>query len=226
MEPVRTAIATLVVGALAGCGTSSTPSPSATPPLSSPSGTAAPEGSEPAASRTPAETTTLSASPALPSPFDDPQSCTNQELGYRVDYPNDWWANERIEPGADDPGFTAITACTFFAPEPIELQPNAGLPSGIAIQFRTVDSLPAINGEILSEETTTVAGREAVVREEQPEPQPGFVPEGSLVYRYAIELGEDRYLLASTDSILQDEAAYDETRPILDAMMSTIEIED
>lgn len=165
------------------------------------------------------------ASPTQGGPLGDAAECENEELGYEVDYPGDWWANERIEP--EDDNLTPIPACQYFAPTEVELQPNAGLPNGIAIRFEIVEQdVDPAKEEILSDDTTTVDGHDARVVETEPAPQPGFVPEGSQVYRYIVELDDDRQLVATTDDILQDSARYEESKAILDAMMETLEIDD
>lgn len=211
------AIATLTA-CTAGPGSSPSSTPTATPnETTGQAGTLSPATSS-AASASPSSTPTGSGGP------NDRAECENTELGYEVEYPADWWANERIEP--NDPGLTPIVACTFFAHEAVELEPNTGLPGGIAIQLEKVDEQPAMSGEVLDEESVEVDGRDAVRRTVEPTPSPGFVPEGSLVYRYEISLDGGSYLLASTDNILQDDAAYEESRTVLDTMMETIEIDD
>lgn len=226
-----TLLTVLMVAAVAAC-TGGSADQTASAPIATPTPTAA--ESEGQASHPPTATPARSSSTATsPSPsahdepgFGDAAECENPELGYRVEYPAGWWANDLIDPGEDDPGFTPIIACTYFAPDPVELQPNAGLPSGIAVQFGAADAEPVINGEILEEEAVPVDGREAVRRVEQPEPSPGFIPEGSLIYRYLIELDDGTYLMASTDNILQDDAAYEESRRVLDTMMDELDVED
>lgn len=216
-------VALAAVATLTACA-ASTESPTSSAPMATPSATASETATTP-----PAASGTASASPtSTPGEdggFEDAAECENTELGYEVEYPADWWANERIDPGEDDPGFTPILACTFFAAEPVELEPNTGLPSGIAIQLQVTDAQPVVSGEILDEEAVEIDGRDAVRRTVQPAPSPGFIPEGSLIYRYVIELEGGSYLLATTDNILQDDVAYEASRPILDTMMETIEID-
>ena len=213
-----TAVATLTACA-AGTGSPTSSTPTATPS----------ESAGQAATPSPATSRAASASPTSTpdedSGFEDAAECENTEHGYEVEYPADWWANERIEPGEDSPGFTPILACTYFAAEPVELEPNTGLPSGIAIQIEVADEEPVLSGEILDEEAVEIDGRDAVRRTVQPTPSPGFIPEGSLIYRYVVELEGGGYLVATTDNILQDDAAHEASRPVLDTMMETIEID-
>jgi len=225
MRPFMTTCAFLAAGVLAAACTaapgqdgtdaataSASPSTTATP--------AAPDGSE-TATAGPSDTP----SPTQGGPLGDAAECENDELGYEVEYPGDWWANDRIEP--EDDGLTPIAACQYFGPSEVELQPNAGLPNGIAIRFEIPEQeIDAPEDEILAEDETTVDDRDARVVETEPAPQAGFVPEGSLVYRYIVELDDGRRLVATTDNILQDEERYAESKAILDAMMETLEIED
>jgi hypothetical protein len=230
VHPMRALITTLaiaVAAALTAC--TGTPGPqttestaASTTPAMTP---ATPTASAVTSPTTGRETASASPSPTEGGPLGDAADCENEELGYEVDYPGDWWANDRIEP--DDESLTPIPACQFFAPTEVELQPNAGLPNGIAIRFETPDQeIDAGGGTVLSEDETTVDGRDARVIETEPEPQAGFVPEGSHLYRYIVELDGGGQLVATTDDILQDEARYAESKAMLDAMMDTLEIED
>lgn len=222
MGTIRTTIATLIVAALAACGTSS--SPTARPATASPTPTEAASPSPTAtATPTPTESPTPTPSPTDESAFEDAQECENPELGYEVEYPAGWWANERVE--AEDP-VANITECTFFAPSEIELEPGTDDLAGVAIRFDVVESDVDRGGEILLDEETTVDGHEARIIEREPDPQPGFIQEGELIYQYVITLEGGDELVATTDTINQEEAAYEESKPILDAMMGTIEIDD
>lgn len=199
---------------------------SATPAATSPDATPSPTATAPEterASPSPTETSTAQPSPSPESALDDPETCTNDELDYSVSYPGDWWANERIEP--DDPSLTPIAACQYFAREEVALQPNAGLPNGIAVYFNAPrDADVRFDGEIVRDEELTIDGREARVVERRPNPSPGFVPEGSVIYTYVIQLSDGSLLTATTDNILQDDEAYETSKQVLDAMMETIEI--
>jgi hypothetical protein len=212
------AIMTIAALALGGCTAQGSPAPTATetvPATATPSQTATAE---------PAESPSATATASPESAFDDPQTCTNPDLGFTVDYPGGWWANERVEP--DDETLTPIEACTYFGPEEVALQPNAGLPAGIVIRFEARDqSDGAGDPEIVSRDQATVDGRTATVWEIRPAPQPGFIPEGTHMYEYFVDLADARRLVASTDDI-QDAVPYEEAKEILDDMMSTIDIED
>lgn len=221
MHVLKLLIASFATLALAACATpTTTPTRSPVAPTLSP---------------TPADTPSPVASPTVtgatsPAPGGGPvlgeaQECENEELGYEVHYPESWWANDRIEP--EEEHLTPIAACQYFAPAELDLQPNAGLPTGLAIWFRMVEGEPMIgDGDtVLEERETTVSGHEALVIEREPAAQPGFVPEGSRMYQYAIELDDAHRLVVTTDDIHQDRHAYEESAEILDAMMETLEID-
>jgi len=224
MHQLRLPIAALTSLALAACAAAPTPSLTVPgTPATTPSPTVTPDGSP--AEPTPTDAASPSPSPTGESVLGDALECENEELGYEVDYPEEWWGNERIEP--EDDNLTPIAACQYFAPSEVELQPNAGLPNGIAIRLEIPsEEIDPPEDEILSDDETTVADHDARVVEIEPAPQAGFVPEGSRIYRYIIELDDGRQLVATTDDILQDDARYEESKPILDAMMATLEIED
>lgn len=222
MRAFMTTVAILVAGSLAACTGSPGVDPTA---VETPTAT-------PTVTPSPTSTATLEATPSATvsptqgGPLGDAEECENEELGYEVDYPGDWWANARIEP--EDDNLTPIPACQYFAPNEVELQPNAGLPNGIAVRIEMPEQPidPSEGGEIIAEDDATVDDREARVVETEPDPQPGFVPEGSFIYRYIVELDDGRQLIATTDNILQDDARYEESKAIMDAMMATLELDD
>lgn len=221
-RPIHALTGGVAAAVLAACTSTASPAPADEPtpsPTTEPTPTEEPTPSG-AASPDPTETASPSESPT----FEDGETCTNGELGYEVSYPGDWWANARIEP--DDDALTPIPACQYFACDEIDLQPNAGLPGGLAIWFELREDGPQTDGEELSRDEITIDGRDAIVWEIEPAPQMGFIPEGSLVHQYHIELEDGSYLVATTDTIRQDESDYDDSTDILDRMMETIEIED
>ena len=151
------------------------------------------------------------------------QSCQNDEVGFVVAYPEGWWANDPVEPS--DPDLTPIPGCTYFAPEPVELQPNAGLPEGIHIWFDQETQFE-VTGEVVSEEETTIDGRPGFAVETESTGSSGFEPEGTRTYRYIVDMGDGSEVLVSTSTQYVDEAEYEEAKPILDAMMGTLDFDD
>lgn len=226
-----TTSAILVAGILTACtgspGADTGDSPSALPAATATAtttGSASPTGDDASASAS------ASASPTE-GPLGDAAACENEELGYEVDYPEDWWANERIEP--DQPTLTPIPECMYFAREPVDLQPNAGLPAGLAVHFDVREGQEALDpelmesyGEVLGRDEDTVDDRPAVAWETEVTNGMSFTPAGSRTYQYVIELEDGSQLVAITDSVHQDEEDYEATKPILDAMMDSLEFDD
>lgn len=218
-------VAALVLAACTGSpGVDTGDTPSALPSATATAAAPSPTGDDVTASAT------ASASPT-DGPLGDAAECENEELGYEVEYPEDWWANERIEP--DEPTLTPIPECMYFAREPVDLRPNAGLPAGLAVHFDIREGQEALDpelmesyGEVLGQDEDTVDDRPAVVWETEVTNGTSFTPAGSRTYQYVIELEDGSQLVAITDSVHQDEEDYEATKPILDAMMDSLELDD
>jgi hypothetical protein len=199
--------------------------PSMAPTTSSPSASAMPSAS---AVPSPSGTDTPAPSPSEDG-FPAGQSCTNEEFGFSVDYPADWWANEAVVP--DDPALTPIPACRYFAEEPVELQPNAGLPGGIAV-IVDVREEPAgerpDSVEVLERRETEVDGLPAVVEELEWTEDTAFQRAGDRIYAYLISLPDGQTLSVSTDTSVSgaDSDAYADHRDVLDRMIGTVEFSD
>jgi hypothetical protein len=167
----------------------------------------------------PSETAVPSGSPG---PSDEPvpngQVCRNDEVGYALTFPADWFANPEVP--AEAP-LTPVAACRFFAPVPFEVAPNAGVPPEVAISIGRVQQAP-VAGEVLSSRTETVAGRRATVRLVLATAG-GFLPEGTRVYEYLLPLADGSLLQASTAST--DEGTLEEHAMVLDAMMRGLRLE-
>ena len=163
------------------------------------------------------------ASPSAEGVLGDAQSCTNDETGFRVDYPEEWWANERIEPPTPDG--TPISACMYFAPEPVELVPNSGLPPGIAVWFDHETQFE-ITGEELAREELEVDGRRALLVETEATGGSGFEPDGTRTYRYIIDMGDGSEVLVATSTLFIGDSEYEEAKPILDAMIETLDFDE
>jgi hypothetical protein len=169
---------------------------------------------------------TPSSAPASPTATASPSEeaspvtnlCRNATDGYVVDYPADWYANEAI-PATDE--LDAVAACRYFASRPFEIRPNAGVPPSVAIGFQLAPEATPVDGSLISRERTVVAGRPATVREFETE-DGTFMPPGTRVYEYLIELPSGEVLIVSTDS--SREGDYAEHRQVLDLMMRTLEL--
>ena len=190
--------------------------PSSVPATPSPSAPAVPSASP-------------SATPA-PSPSEDGfpggLGCTNEEFGFTVSYPADWWANEAVVP--DDPALTPTPDCRYFAEEPVELQPNVGLPGGIAVIVDLAEEPlgegPA-NVEVVERRETEVDGRPASVEELEWTQDTEFQRAGDRNYAYRISLPDGQTLSVSTDTYISgaDADTYAGHREILDRMMESLD---
>lgn len=182
--------------------------------------------SPPSASPTPSASAQRSAVPSTTA--SEGSECTNDELRYTVRYPVDWWANERVEPAFESGD--AIPACQYFAEEPVELSANADVPATVAVGFRHESQVtpPSSGATTLSIEEVTVAGRPAIVREdEEGDSGAPFSYPGQRRYTYFVELPDGSYLVAATSS-REDGAPgeYERHTDVLDQMMESLELLD
>lgn len=151
-------------------------------------------------------------------------TCENVSIGFVVSYPADWWANEEIEPV--DPGPSPIPACVYFAEEPVDLMPNAGLPPGIAITVGLEEQPvgdPQQPTEVLSSRDVTVAGVPATVEEIIWTEHTVFQRAGDRSYAYRISLPSGATLLVGTLN-QQPSEQYELRKAVLDAMMTTLQL--
>ena len=135
-------------------------------------------------------------------------SCTNPEIGYTVNFPNNWFYNTHVtgEGAAED-----VEACRYFSSEDFTVTPGSE-PTGVSIGM-SVENEPFDASE---GEAVTVGGRDAV-RQETEVTTPGF--EGTY-YTYRIDLNGQRLVAQTVDTWVGD---YEENKDILDAMMETLE---
>lgn len=142
-------------------------------------------------------------------------ACINREEGFTVRYPDGW----HVHPASLAGG------CALFDPDPIEIPRGSEFPLDFAIHI-DIESVPVetLTGEMmgrrtLSQEQTTVAGREAVriLGEETGE---GLHDRGIRSYRYVVDL-EETVFIGSTYSV--GKLPFDRKRRILDDMMASID---
>lgn len=184
-------------------------SPSQADATSSPRATPTPTASE-----TPAPTPT----PYGAAVFDDPDSCVNDELGFRVAFPESWYYNT---------AYADFEACRFFHPEFFEVADDAEPQT--AITFRTHEGLTvgvvAIYTIVLHEETT-VDGRPAV-RWEYHGLEGG--PEGpeERFYNYTFFVTDDHSETGPSVTatlVAANHPSYETNKEVLDGMIETIQI--
>lgn len=190
--------------------TSATGSASATPePTSAPSG-----------QPTTAPTTEPTQEAFGASVFEDPDDCEDDSVGYRVAFPDAWWWNQPFESAIG-----SHANCRFFAPTEFDattVSREQPIPEGVAIHAAVIPPDGGLGqlGDVVSSEELTVAGQPATVEEQEYAPG-GFLAPEERVYRYVIELTEDRQLVFTTGNATGD---YEENREVLDGMMETLEL--
>jgi hypothetical protein len=227
---LRPALATAAVVALAvaaGFGLSELQRNFGSGPDATESPTTAVSPSEtPSTSASAAPSPTPGASMPAPSPSSgalaDGQRCTNEELGFAVSYPADWFTNDEVEQEFGDP----TPACKYFSSQAMDIRANASLPPTVAISFeRWTEVPPASEGwEVIARTETTVAGLPAVVTEMEQTSDAGapFSAPGDRTYGYEVELPDDSVLTAGTGST--SDGDYEAHKAVLDQMMETLEL--
>lgn len=213
VAPVLAASAVLVAAIAVGIGIGALlpQGPEVGGPSASASEDATPISATPSASPSAAPSSTAPAT----------ASCENTALGFVVSYPAEWWANEAV---ASE--LTPIEACRYFAEEPVEILPNAGLPEDVAI-LAHVDEAPAGNPQqpirVLEEREVEVAGRPATVREIEWTEDTGFQQAGDRSYAYRIVLPSGETLLFGTLDQAPSER-YEARKAVLDAMVESLRL--
>lgn len=194
------------------------------PPTGGPQSPTPESSTSPAPSATAEPTTEPTVEPTQApfgaSVFDDPDNCEDDSVGYRVAFPDAWWWNEPFE---SDIGPHAN--CRYFAPhffDATTVSREQPIPEGVAIFVSIIGPDGALGqlGDVVSSEELTVAGQPATRQEEEYAPG-GFLAPGERIYRYVIELPEDRALVFTTANQVGD---YDENREVLDGMMESLEL--
>lgn len=146
------------------------------------------------------------------------QSCTNDEVGYEVSYPDGWVVNEEGLPG-----------CSAFDPEDVDIPEVGEIPADIAVvihenrvEFERATDFEADPGvEVIAEDEATVDGRTAIVVELEHTGE-ALYPEGWISYAYYIDLDPFTLQAVTFDHDGAGPPAYEERRDILDAMVDSL----
>ncbi len=142
-------------------------------------------------------------------------TCTNDQYGYQVGYPQGWYASEGSEFG-----------CQFFDPAPLDITPNTEV-VGIAVSIllpydrygRTVSSYEdPYSSNPVSHGQTTVGGLRATVIETEATGN-GYFPQGTMTYAYVVNLGG--YGLALITSGMPGEE-YETHKQVIDLMVGSM----
>lgn len=146
------------------------------------------------------------------------QTCTNNDLGYQVSYPQGWQSNrgEVLAPcQVFDPVSATVPANTESTEKAIYLRVEQNTPYDLAAKEN-------LGERHLSLQDLTIQGNEAVAVESESTGK-AMLPEGLRSYSYIVDLG-DRIMIAITYDIPGNN--YQENKQILDRMMETIEFEE
>ncbi len=143
------------------------------------------------------------------------QRCTNERHGFTVSYPAGWHTN----------GGEVIPACTAFDPGLVQIPPQSEMPFEIAVVVdvhqEAFDRTPDPQFErVLSSERLMIGGRPAL-RAEVEATGEGLAERGMRTLRYAIDLGDGRTLVASTNRTGEE---YEREKEILRRMVEAITV--
>lgn len=141
------------------------------------------------------------------------QACTNQEIGYRVSYPNTWQTNSGV----------VLNPCRVFDAGEIQLE-DATEDFDEAVYIRREDipydrlaNLDDPSTRTLSRQQTTVDGRPAVIIESEATGT-GLFPQGRRYYRYLVDLGSKTLVAVTYDIPKLD---YERNKQVLDKIMNS-----
>ncbi len=144
-------------------------------------------------------------------------SCTNEELGFTIDYPGDWHVNED----------GTLPACSVFDPEPVDLPEDRNLPTDLAVTVRQErvafdepdhEDDPTV--EVRASESVTVDGRDAEIVMLRATGD-GLHAEGLVTHRYRVDR-DGQTLVAETHESDGGED-HGAGRGLLDVMMDSLE---
>ncbi len=143
------------------------------------------------------------------------QSCTNEQIGYTVNFPQNWQTNSG----------SVVNQCQVFDSDAIQLEEatedfdEAVYLRQENIAFDRLANTDSRSSRTLSRRQTTINGRQAVVIESE-STGIGLLPEGRRFYRYLVDLGTNTLVAVTYDVPNQD---YQRNKQILDRMMNSIE---
>lgn len=243
MNPFPRPTAVLVVAAfavatlLAACTGSQPSSPAPTSAPAEPSATATPSSS-PTPSVTASASPSVEASPSLatsptgdlrpfavaPNPAADAlflirDECQNDDAGYRLEFPDDWWTNT---------AFGDVGACSWFAPTSFEATDPSEVPDEIAIVIEYLEGDRGSVEETISREFGLVGGTQPAVRVEErgAEGEGGIMPSSWREYSYLVQLGPTEEhgpnLVIRTDTDMGGD--YELNKAVIDRIVATLEL--
>ena len=168
------------------------------------------------ASPTPSPSPSPSPTTGSASPTGDARqwaSCVSTRGSLQVEYPQDWTARDRPDGG-----------CAYFDPEPFEVERGTEGPS-VAVRL-DVESVAYdrvrqayLDGEVISQRETTVAGYDAI-RVEDRDTEGPLAPKGHRL-TYIADLGQEKTLVLTTNET--DAEDFQQAQEVLDEMAERLE---
>jgi hypothetical protein len=162
--------------------------PATEPPLTAPPGsqppTTLPTTLPPAtAPPTTVPPTTLPPTTTTP-PAPDTTTCTNDEIGFSIEYPVTWYTTDGGDP---------LLSCTWFDPRPFDIPADSEIDVAISAYFVDIDLDQMVEWEldpafayVIDYRETTIDGRRAVVAEVEYGGD-GYYPNGWHGYFYLVD---------------------------------------
>ncbi|EAZ88390.1 hypothetical protein [Crocosphaera chwakensis] len=143
------------------------------------------------------------------------QTCTNEKVGYQVNYPQNWQTNSG----------DVMNDCQVFDPNSAKV-PEQTESISKAIYLRVEENTPFdlvsqenLGEQHLSKETLTIDSYQAVAVESESTGR-AMLPKGQRNYSYIVDLG-NRTFIATTYDVPNNN--YTKNKQILDDMLKTIE---
>jgi hypothetical protein len=149
------------------------------------------------------------------------QTCTNEQIGYTVQYPQKWVTNSPKIAGK----------CHYFGKQPFQVEPykknvfiSIQMENDSLQKYRTTknrdNNKNNLGSKKLYRNTTTISDRQTIVTEVEGTGKV-MLRQGIKMYIYQVDMG-DRTLVARTYEIPSQN--YHRNKKIMDAMMDSLEI--
>lgn len=203
---------------LGACTADPTPTPTPTPSPSASASPVVPPSAEPSTSADPSVAPTpfpVRESAEADALFDDPDSCTNPEIGYTVSFPDDWYTNTEI---GEQP------ACSWFTPDFFEVGVAGEMPDEVWISIGLVEGTIGYNmlSPTIAGEDVEIDGHAAHWAEFRLLEEIG-VDSNDLNYHYVIPLARTGPAVVATTNIgMADD--YELAKAVLDRMMALMQL--
>ena len=153
--------------------------------------------------------------------FADPDTCTNDEAGYTVTYPDAWYTNTAV---GDTP------ACSWFSPVIYEVDDSSSVPDDIAITIGSfIGDIGFVHQPVYTvQDQVEVAGSPTSRTEELGGfGADGFLPRSRFTYQYMVRADEhspNLKVFGTTSNEMSGD--YDLNKAVLDRIMASMQFDD